>query len=189
MDISKVRLKFQRSWDFIIHTDASIDLSQALYSLEQGSLNSDNMLLYVTNLTLPPLEGHVIESHSQKWIVFKMFKEVVNEKLYEFRLYPVLGSLILRQVNSETNDLGLVPVSGPTTSYTLDCYIEEFSQKERTVPTKQPVESYEQTFLVAAKQMPTSLEAADLIYEGHKYKIGSFEHLNGIVKIRATKDL
>jgi len=154
MDISQVRRKFQRLWDFTVLTNYSEDLSTAYYSLQQESLNSDDMLLYVTSSFKPDLEGSVIESNGQRWIVYQIFKDLVNKELYEFRLYPVLNQVTLKEVNLSSNDLGLVQTEGPDTEYVLDCYVEEYSLKERAVPTAQPVESYQQQFIVAANQLP-----------------------------------
>ena len=189
MDISRVRLAFQKKWNFSFRTNSSIDLSQAYYSLQQESLNSDDMLLYVTSQIRPVIEGHVIEAEGQAWIVFQMFKEVVNQSLYEFRLYPVFDQVMLKQLGVASNDLGLVPVDGPSIGIIADCFIEEYSQKERTVPTKQPVESYQKSFIIAAEQVPDISTGYDLYYKGEKYKIESLENTYGIIRVRATKDL
>ena len=188
-DISRTRLKFQRKWDFVVHTNYSIDLNQARYSLQQGSLNSDDMLLYVTSKVLPSLEGSLIESRGQKWIVALAIKEVVNQDLYEYRMYPVTDEIILSELVTTTNAVGtnLVSDSGPST--TLYCYVDDYSLKERTTPTAQPVESYQQAFFVAANQLPNYRGAYVLTYKGLKFKIDSFERLIGLIKIRATEDL
>ena len=188
MDISLVRRHFQRSWDFSAITNYTQNLFQAYYSLQQESLNSDDMLLYVTNPFKPELEGHLIESKAQKWIVYQAMKEVVNQQLYEFRLYPAIDTLILRTVTTASNAIGTVKVTQSGASYVLDCYILEYSIKERSVPTPQPGESNQQTFIIAAQQLPVG-GAYVLSYKDKDYKIDSLEPLFGIYKIKATRDI
>ena len=189
MNVAQVRRKFQKIWDFFVLTKYSIDLSTACYSLQQGSLNSDDMLLYVTSEVVPNLEGSLIESQGQKWIVVLAMKEVVNQNLYEYRMLPATDTLILREFNTVTNALGVNIISNSDVSHTLHCYIEEYSLKERTVPTAQPVESYQQSFIIAANELPVYTGTYELIYRGIKFKIDSFERSIGIVKIRATENL
>lgn len=189
MDISKVRLRFQKAWNFTVLTNASVIISQARYSLQQESLNSKDMLLYVTCKTMPLIESHVIEGEGQRWIVYLAMKEVVNTDLYEFRLFPVTGSFTLEALNIATNDLGMMPASGDGETTEVDCYIEEYSLKERTVPTAQPVESYQQSFIVAASSIPDYHGAYKIYYKGIKFKVDSFERTAGMVRIRATEDL
>lgn len=189
MDITQVRRRFQKKWNFSVLTLPRVDLSTAYYSLQQESLNSDDMLLYITSVVRPNLEGSLIESQGQKWIVYLGMKEVVNQNLYEFRLYPVTDQITMTQKTTTTNAIGTTIVSGSGTPVTLDCYVEEYSLKERTVPTAQPVESYQQSFLVAANQLPDYRGIYELTYRGLRFKIDSFERLIGLVKIRATEDL
>jgi len=189
MDMSLIRRKFQRLWDFTIHTNYSTNLSTAYYSLQQGSLNSDDMLLYVTSEVVPSLEGSLIESKGQKWIVYRVMKEVVNLNLYEYRLYPVTDTLVLKVINIQSNDLGSVLIDDTGEELTLHCFVEEYSMKEKTVPTAQPVESYQQSFFIAANELPDYRGAYELSYRGLKFKIDSFERSIGLVKIRATEDL
>lgn len=188
MDISLVRRHFQRSWDFSAITNYTENLFQAYYSLQQESLNSDDMLLYVTNPFKPNLEGHVIEAKAQRWIVYQVMKEVVNQQLYEFRLYPAISVLTLKVIDTAKNAIGTVSTVQTGASYALDCYVLDYSIKERSVPTPQPEESNQQTFIVAAKQLPPGA-AYVLSYKDKDYKIDSLEPLFGIYKIKATRDV
>ena len=147
------------------------------------------MLLYVTFNSQPPIEGHVLEAENQKWIVYLGMKEVFNNNLYQFRLYPVTNTVSLKPISIGTNDLGMVPTSDQTTAIVLDCYVDEFSKKEKPSPTAQPVEAFQQTFIVAKEQLPDYRGAYELFYKDIKYKIDSFEISSGIIKIRATQDL
>ena len=189
MDMSQVRRKFQKLWNFSVLTNYNVNLSTAYYSLQQGSLNSDDMLLYVTSTVRPELEGSLIESQGQKWIVFQSMKEVVNQNLYEYRLYPVTDTISLKSINIQENDLGAVIVDDTGEVITLHCFVEEYSLKERSVPTAQAVESYQQSFFIAANELPDYRGAYVLSYNGLKYKIDSFERSIGLIKIRATEDL
>ncbi len=189
MDISQVRRKFQKTWNFSVLTNYNVNLSTASYSLQQGSLNSDDMLLYVTSKVRPELEGSLIESQGQKWIVFQAMKEVANKNLYEYRLYPVTDILSLKSINIQKNDLGAVLVDSTGEVIILHCFVEEFSMKERAVPTAQPVESVQQSFIIAANELPDYRGAYELYYRGLKFKIDSFERSIGLIKIRATEDL
>ena len=188
-DISRTRLRFQRKWDFIVHTNYSIDINQARYSLQQESLNSDDMLLYITSEVVPELEGSLIESQGQIWIVATAMKEVANQDLYEYRLYPATDTITIRAINTITNAIGTVLVDDSGVETILNCYVEEYSLKERTVPTAQAVESYQQSFFVAANQLPDYRGAYVLTYRGLQFKIDSFERSVGLIKIRATEDL
>jgi len=189
MDLSLIRRKFQHLWNFTVHTNYNIDLSTAYYSLQQGSLNSDDMLLYVTSEVIPKLEGSLIELQGQKWIVYLSMKELVNQNLYEYRLYPATDTLVIKAINIQTNDLGAVLVDDTGEETILHCYVEEYSLKERTVPTAQPVESYQQSFFIAANELPDYRGTYELYYRGIKFKIDSFERSIGLIKIRATEDL
>ena len=189
MDMSQIRLRFQKLWNFSVHTNYSVNLSKAYYSLQQGSLNSDDMLLYVTSTVVPNLEGSLIEAEGQKWIVALGMKEVVNKDLYEYRMYPVTDTIVIKEINTASNDLGLVLVDDTGTETTLHCYVEEYSLKERTVPTAQAVESYQQSFLIAANELPDYRGTYTLSYKGIRFKIDSFERAVGLIKIRATEDL
>lgn len=187
MDISQIRRKFQHLWNFSVLTNYSIDLSTAYYSLQQGSLNSDDMLLYVTSEVVPKLEGSLIESQGQKWIVYQSMKEVVNQNLYEYKLYPVTDTLILKVINTQTNDLGAVLVDDTGEELTLHCFVEEYSLNERI--KAQPVESFKQSFFIAANELLDYRGVYVLYYRGIKFKINSFEKSIGLIKIRATEDL
>ena len=188
-DISRLRMKFQHKWDFIVHTNYSIDLLQARYSLQQESLNSDDMLLYITSEIIPSLEGSLIESKGQKWIVASVMKEVNNQNLYQYLLYPVTDTITIKEVSTATNAIGTLIVDDLGKETVLDCFVEAYSLKERTMPTAQPVESYQQTFFIAANQLPDYRGAYVLSYRGLKYKLDSFERSIGLIKIRATEDL
>lgn len=189
MDISQVRRKFQKPWDFSVLTFYSIDLSQAYYSLQQESLNSDDMLLYITSNIIPKLEGSLMISKGQKWIVAKAMKEVVNQDLYEYLMLPALDTLTLKEYNTRTNALGVNIVDESGIIHTLNCYLDDYSLKERTVPTAQPVESYQQVFIIAANELPEYDGVYELVYRGINYKIDSFEKVIGVIKIRATENL
>lgn len=188
MNISRVRKFFQKTWNFSMLTSYNKDLSTATYSLQQESLNSDNMLLYVTSEIIPELEGSLIEADGQKWIVAVAMKEVVNENLYEYRLYPVTDTLELISMVTQENAIGEnITAEGEIT--TLHCYVDDYSLKERTVPTAQPVESYQQAFLIAFNELPDYRGIYILKYNGVPYKIDSFEKNVGLLKIRATENL
>ena len=189
MDIAQIRRKFQTLWDFSMLTNYSIDLSTAYYSLQQESLNSDDMLLYVTSSVAPSLQGSLIESQGQKWIVALAMKEVVNLDLYEYKMFPVTDTITLTQLVTQENALGINVMADVGVDITLHCYVEEYSLKERTVPTAQPVESYQQSFLIAANELPDYHGTYELSYRGIKFKIDSFERSVGLVKIRATENL
>lgn len=188
MNIHNVRARFQESWDFIVLTNYLADLSTCRYSLQQGSLNSDDMLLYVTSQFVPKLEGHLIEAKNQKWIVYQRIKEVVNHSLYEYRLFPAIDTFELIEVVTVKNSIG-TKVMSEKAPITMHCFIEERSAKERAVPTVQVVESYQQTFIVAQEELPDYRGDYLLRYKGVKYKIDSFELLFGGLRIRATENL
>jgi len=189
MDISQVRRKFQHLWDFTMLTSHNVNLSTAYYSLQQESLNSDDMLLYVTSDVVPSLEGSLLELEGQRWIVYLAMKELSNKKMYEYRLFPVTDTITIREVNTASNALGMVKVDDTGELITLDVFVEEYSLKERIVPTAQAVESYQQSFLVAANQLPNYRGTYILTYRGLNFKIDSFERSVGIIKIRCTEDL
>lgn len=189
MDIHQVRRRFQTLWNFSVLTNYNVNLSTAYYSLQQGSLTSDDMLLYVTSKINPELNGSLIELQNQKWIVATSFKELVNQDLYEYRLYPITDTFILKTMETTSNALGVNIVSDTGVEKIMNCYIEEYSLKERTVPTAQPVESYQQSFIIAANELPDYRGTYELTYKGHRYKIDSFERSVGLIKIRATENL
>jgi len=189
MDISQVRRRFQKLWNFSVLTLHNVNLSTAHYSLQQGSLNSEDMLLYMTLGINPELNGSLLELDGQRWIVATSFKEAVNQNLYEYKLLPVTDTFILKTMETTSNALGVNIVSDTGIEKTMNCYIEEYSLKERTVPTAQPVESYQQSFIIAANELPDYRGTYELTYKGHKYKIDSFERSVGIIKIRATENL
>ncbi len=189
MDMTQIRLKFQKLWNFSVLTNYNVNLSTAYYSLQQGSLNSDDMLLYVTSTVVPELEGSLIEADGQKWIVALAMKEVVNSNLFEYRLYPVTDTISLKAINIQENDLGAILVDDTGEETLLHCFVEEYSLKERTTPTAQAIESYQQSFIIAANELPDYRGAYVLTYRGIKYKIDSFERVIGTIKIRATEDL
>jgi len=189
MDIAQVRRRFQKEWNFSVLTLHNVNLSKACYSLQQGSLNSEDMLLYITSEVNPNLVGSLIELQEQKWIVYLAFKELVNQNLYEYKLLPVTDTFILRTLDTETNALGVNVVTDSGEDQVMSCFIEEYSLKERAVPTAQPVESYQQSFIIAANELPDYHGTYELSYKGLKFKIDSFEKAVGVVKIRATENL
>ena len=187
MNIHRVRMRFQHSWDFIVTTNALLTYPQALYSLQQESLNSIDMFLYVTNEDFLELEGHVIEAKGQRWIVAESFKEVVNTSLWEYKLIPVVDTLTLVIKDTSTNALGVIADANPPIELTVDCGYDDYTMKARD---NQPIEAYQQVFLVATKAMAPGYDKATYFtYQGRKYGIDSFESLAGVVKIRATEDL
>lgn len=188
MDISRVRMKFQKLWNFTVLTSYSINLNQAYYSLQQESLNSDDMLLYVTSTINPMLEGSLIEAYGQKWIVLVSMLEVVNKDLYEYKLFPATDIIVLQEFILQENALGS---SAPSlgASYTIPCYLDEFTLKERSNPSAQPAEANVQSFIIAFNSIPDYKGHYVLTYKGLDYKIASFERDNGIVKIRAVENL
>jgi hypothetical protein len=188
MDISRVRMKFQKPWDFSLVTLCSCDTTHLLYSFEEESLNSDDKLLYVTSPTKPPLEGHLLERDSMHWIVWEAMREHFNKELWQFLLLPAIDTITLKTVPVEQNALGTVVVSGDSTDIDLSVYVDDYGLKERTVPTAQPVESFQQIFYAARYQMPAD-GVHELYYQGIKYKIDSIERVVGAYKIRATEDL
>lgn len=188
MDIARVRLKFQELWNLTVFTSYSVDLNQAYYSLQQESLNSKNMLLYITSTINPQLEGSLIGGDGQKWIVYLAMLEVVNKDLYEYRLFPTVDTILLQEFLVQENALGAsTPSLG--TSYEIPCYLEEFTLKERSNPSSQPAEANVQSFVIAYNSLPDYKGHYMLTYKGLSYKIASFERDVGIVKIRAVENL
>ncbi len=187
MDISLVREKFQKPWNFNIVTDYSGDVSHWYYSFQEESLNSDDKLLYITAPERPDILGHLLELDGQRWIVWKLYREHFNKKLWQVLLLPSLDTLVLKTVPIASNALGSVPTTGDIKEYIIDVFIEDYGLKERTVPTAQPVESFQNVFYAAEKQFPKA-EVFEAYYQDKKYKVDSLERNIGAVKIRATED-
>ncbi len=184
MDIHQVRRKFQIVGEITVSTNTSLDISHVPYSLQQESLNSINMLLYITTATNLQLEGHVLNIKNQLWIVKKVMKETVNTAVYEYLLLPVLDVLVLRILNIVTNDIG-VQLEGIPSDYTVNCFIDD---RARAVRSNQLVDVIQQTFFVAIEEMPVD-EVYEAYYRGRKYKISSLERLIGVVKLRLIEDI
>ncbi len=185
MNISLVRRHFQKAWNFSVLTSHNVDLTQAYYSLQQESLVSDKMFLYVSFNTSPQLDGSLIELNGQKWLVSKNMKELANTELYEYHLYPATDVLELIEQNTVSNDLG-ININSVGTIYSIPCYFTIYSTKERV---GQPVEANQQTFFIAANSMPNINGVYTLRYKGLNYKINSYETAVGIVQIKATWNL
>lgn len=182
MDISQVRRHFQKAWNFSVLTSHNINLSQAYYSLQQESLISDKMFLYVTLNVSPQLDGSLIELNSQKWIVSKCMQEHSNKNLYEYHVYPATDVIELSEINTVSNDLG-TNVSTMGSIYTIPCYVSIYSMKERV---GQVTESNQQVFYIAANSLPNYHGVYVLKYRGLDYKINSYEWAIGIIQIKAT---
>jgi DNA polymerase III alpha subunit len=163
MDISRVREKFQKNWNFNILTNYSGDTTQWRYSLQEESLNSDDKLLYITSEQKPSLEGHLLELDNMRWIVWEAIKEHFNRKLWQYLLLPCIDKIVVNTVPVAKNAMGIVTVPDTSEEYELDVYVEDYGLKERTVPTKQPVESFQQVFYIAKYQMPNTGDLYELI--------------------------
>ena len=186
MNIHLVRRKFQVLGNITVSTDTNIDLSHLPYSLQQESLNSEKMLLYITTSVDLQLEGHLLIIKDQKWIVYQAMKETVNNQLYEYLLLPATDNLTIKFVSIEENALGLIETNQPTTETTVSCYVGDRGIKERgSLP---PVETIQQVFFVANKEMPNTSIPYEIYYFGKKYKINSTERVVGVIKFRLTED-
>jgi len=188
MDIHLVRRKFQTTGNIFINTNPNVDISHVPYSLQQESLNSIDMLLYLTTAVDFALEGHILEIKGQKWIVFEKFKEVVNTQLYEYKLFPVTDILMVRFLNIETNALGKINSPGVGLEKVVNCFVDTRGLKERSVPSLQPLEAIQQIFYVARYEIPEDTVPYEIYYQGQKYKIDSTEKIIGAVKLRLTED-
>jgi hypothetical protein len=189
MDIANVRRVFQKNWNFTIVTNCLCDTTHWLYSLQEESLNSDDKLLYITNTVKPEIEGHLLELNGMRWIVWEAIKEHFNRDLWQYLLLPAIDKVLVKTVPVAENALGMVQVPGASEEFYLDVYVDDYGLKERTVPTQQPVESFQQIFYVAKEQMPDQSDIYELYYQGIKFKIDSLERVVGAFKIRATEDL
>jgi hypothetical protein len=188
MDIHLVRRKFQRTGNIFVDTDANIDLSHVPYSLQQESLNSINMFLYITTAVDLALEGHVLTIKNQKWIVQESMKETVNTQLFEYKLYPVTDLINVRLLDIRTNALGLIDKTGASIEHLVHCFVDDRGLKERAVPSAQPVEAIQQIFYVARYEMPDVSSPYEVYYQGNKYKVDSLEKISGAIKLRLTED-
>jgi len=184
MDIHLVRRRFQTVGEITVVTNPNIDISHVPYSLQQESLNSVDMLLYVTTDVDLQLEGHVLNIKNQLWIVKKFMLEVVNTKLYEYLLLPVLDNLTLRVLDIVTNAMG-VTQEGTSIDTVVNCFIDD---RSRAVRSDQPLDVIQQTFFVAVQEMPVD-EVYEVYYRDRKYKIASMERLVGVVKLRLIEDI
>ena len=189
MDISQVRAHFQHPWDITSVTDPNINSLEAVYSLEQDPVGNKGIFLHVTADSKIPLEGHLLNIRQQPFIVYRQIKEVVNKNLYQFQLYQVTGQITLKALVMQKNAVGLVKASLSVPDLVLDTYLEYASMKEKTVPTSQPGEVFQQLFIVGKEQFTNASEAFELYYQGLKYRYDSIELVNGIYLIRATRDI
>ena len=184
MDIHLVRRRFQTLGKINVVTNPLVDLSQVPYSLQQESLNSIDMLLYITTENNLHLEGHVLDIKQQLWIVKKFMKEVVNTHLYEYLLLPVMDKLILRILTVSTNAMGIVN-EGASENLEVNCFIDD---RARAVRSEQPLDVIQQTFYVAVEEVPVA-KIYEAFYKTRKYKIASMERLVGVVKFRLIEDI
>ena len=189
MNIKNIRQKFQKKWNFLFLTSYYLDMSTAFYSLQQGSLNSDDMLLYVTVRNNPKLEGELIHLEGQTWIVASGFKEHSSRDLFEYKLYPANDILHFKVVHKIKNDVGIVELKETSEIVKVPCYVDDYSLKERTSPTKQVNEAFQKSFFIAANSLDIINKVYILFYRDQAYKLESLERSIGLIKVRATENL
>ena len=203
MDLSLVRLKFQKIWNNFLRTNYSGDLSQVHYSLQQESLNSEDMFLHITSPTNPQLEGSLIEISAQRWIVQKAMREHVNKDMWIYKLLPTHCKITLALSVTTKNAIGSTSaddtidgndklVDGAVLhviSGVYDAFLDFYDRKERLSPTAQPVDSFEQNFFIAVNQLENPKLPYVMYYGMDRYKVGSIERVAGSFKITAIKDV
>jgi hypothetical protein len=188
MDLARVRRFFQVPWDIYFLTDNQASHNDSFYSLQQPSINSDEQMLFVTTKVDPELLGDLIVINRQRFIVHKEMVERSNKDLTVYKLVVAYDDVILSEYIRHKNAIGAY-VDNVVIEHHCACAVAEYGKKERIKPSSQPVDSYEQEFLIAFKQLPDYRGAYKLNYHGITYKVTSFEVDGGLLKIRAVEDL
>ena len=188
MDIKLVRRFFQTPWDIPILTENYTVLDSAVYSLQQPTLNSDDHFLHVSTTVNPDLVGDLIVVGLQRFIVHKLMLERSNKNMLIYKLVVAYDDLVLHELIKYKNAIGTY-VDSSVIDHNCACALADYGKKERITPSAQPLDSYEQEFMIAFKQLPDYRGAYTLTYHGIKYKVASFELDGGLLKIRATENL
>lgn len=203
MELSNVRRRFQTQIDFFVPAKYTIKIFHESYSLQQDPLTSEKFLLYITSKLNPQLDGYLIFIRKQPWLVYKYFMERSNKDMYEYQVMPANDFVTIKALQTTTGLMGqnLKSQSTDGNEVLLDgndqlifnnefhCYIDRLDRKERVQPTTQPVDAFEQTFVLARSQLVDYHLPFTLQYKGDDYKVMSSTSDYGVIKIRATKDL
>lgn len=185
MNIARVRNFFQKSWDITILTDNNANFNTCTYSLHQPTINSDDHFLYVTSEQNLNLVGDLLVIANQRFIVHKPMLEHSNIDTFVYKLIVAYDTLALDELTRKENAIGTY-IDEIVLTHTCACAISNYGKKDRY---SQPIDSYEQEFLIAAKQLPSYRGAYNLRYHDVLYKVTSFELDAGQLKIRATENL